>query len=462
MEEKINQFIQKHQLFYRDSTIVVGVSGGPDSLALLHFLWRYKEREGWNIIVAHVDHMFRGKQSEEEMEFVSAYCQEIGVACETTQIDVSQYQKEEGLSSQTAARECRYAFFEQVMEKYNATHLALAQHGDDQVETILMRLVRGAAFKSVAGIQSKRSFGNGYVVRPFLSVSKEEIVSYCAKHKLQPRFDPSNDMETYTRNRFRKNVLPFLRKENPNVHALFQRFSEKQLEDELLLEELTKEKMNTVIKRKSKRQVEISLKALGHLPIPLQRRGLQLILNYLYHTLPSSLSSIHIEQIFKLISAGSPSGSLHLPRGLIVKRSYDNCMFTFIEEKVYTYTYHLMNGDKVVLPNGSEIWTETTSSYPRVVDHHLFILNSGIQFPLTIRSRNQGDRIQLKGMNGSKKIKDIFIDEKIPVHERNSWPIVENKEGQVLWLPGLKKSKYEAVDNQKESYTVLHYKGMNF
>jgi tRNA(Ile)-lysidine synthase len=458
MEEKIHQFISKHQLFNRGSTIIIGVSGGPDSLALLHFLWRFKDRSGWNIVAAHVDHMFRKEQSEEEMKFVRSYCQEIGVICEAIQIDVRKYQEEKGLSGQLAARECRYAFFQDIMKKYNATYLALAQHGDDQIETILMRLVRGATGKAQAGIQSKRIFGNGFVVRPFLTVNKENILSYCEKYSLSPRFDPSNQKETYTRNRFRKSVLPFLKQENPNVHALFQKFSEGQLEDERFLEELTEERMNTVIKKKGKRFVEISIKAFHDLPIPLQRRGLQLILNYLYETLPSSLSSLHIEQIMNLLLNGNPSGSLHFPKGLIVKRSYDFCIFTFEEEKVYTYAYHLMNGDKILLPNGNEIWVETVSCYPKAVDNQMLILDSSISFPLTVRSRKQGDRIDLKGMNGSKKIKDIFIDKKIPLHERDSWPIVENKEGEILWLPGLKKSRYEAVDKKKLSYKVLHYK----
>jgi tRNA(Ile)-lysidine synthase len=458
MEEKIHQFIQKHQLLNRDCTIIVGVSGGPDSLALLHYLWRLKEKEGWEIIAAHIDHMFRGKQSEEEMEFVRSYCQEMNVLCETIQIDVEQYKQESGLSSQQAARECRYAFFRDVMEKYNAKYLALAQHGDDQIETILMRLVRGATGKSLAGIQPKRSFSKGFVVRPFLTVNKDEILRYCQKNSLKPRFDPSNDKEVYTRNRFRKTVLPFLKKENTNVHALFQRFSESQLEDELYLEELTRQRMNTVIKKKDKELVKISVKAFHDLPIPLQRRGLQLILNYLYHTVPSSLSSLHIEYIKNLLVNEKPSGMLNFPAGLIVKRSYDYCIFTFEEEKVYTYTYHLMNGDKILLPNGDEIWADKVNSYPAVINSNMLIIDSSVEFPLIVRNRKSGDRIHPKGMNGSKKIKDIFIDEKIPLHERNSWPIVESKEGQILWLPGLKKSRYEDVDKQKLSYTILHYK----
>lgn len=459
MIEQVAKFMEKHNLLPPKATIIVGVSGGPDSLALLHFLYSMKEKEGWNIIAAHVDHMFRGKQSEDEMDFVKEYCRNLQIQCEATQINVEEYKNKKNLSSQLAARECRYRFFSEVMVKHKADYLALAQHGDDQIETILMRLLRGATGKSVAGIQAKRKFENGYVIRPFLSVTKEEILQYCERNGLEPRFDPSNEKETYTRNRIRKVMLPFLKKENPNVHTLFQQFSERQLEDQAYLEVLTNERMNTVIKRKSAREIVISIRDFSQLPIPLQRRGLQLILNYLYNILPSTLSSLHIEQIFHLITRSHPSGNLSFPKGLIVKRSYNFCMFTFQEEKVNTYSYFLQKEDKVLLPNGYEILSTETEDYPKEIGHDVFIVNPfEFEFPLIVRSREQGDKIQLKGMNGSKKLKDIFIDAKIPIHERDSWPVVEDNEGRVLWLPGLKKSSYETLENKQLSYIVLHYK----
>ncbi|WP_456277128.1 tRNA lysidine(34) synthetase TilS [Bacillus sp. AK128] len=459
MEEKVQRFIDNHHLIEESSTIVVGVSGGPDSLSLLHFLAVHKDKKGYHLIAAHMDHMFRGKESAEELLFVKDYCQEIGVQFEGIQVDVASHQKEQGISAQIAARECRYRFYQEVMEKYNARYLALGQHGDDQVETILMRLVRGALGKSAAGIQAKRPFGRGYIIRPFLSVTKEEIVDYCHKHGLNPRIDPSNAKDVYTRNRFRKNILPFLKQENPNVHALFQQFSERQFEDESYLESLTVESMNTVIKKKKQMHVEISLNELLGLPIPLQRRGLQLILNYLYVHLPSSLSFLHIEEIIRLARSNHPSGVLHFPKGLIIRRSYNICIFTFKEDTVNTYTYFLENEDKVILPSGGMVWSETYQKYPSSTTNSTLVLDStSTAFPLIVRNRKQGDRIQLKGINGSKKVKDIFIDEKIPMIERDQWPIVEDQNGEILWVPGLKKSRFETNDRYKSSYTVLFYK----
>lgn len=459
MEEKIKQFMIKHKLVEQNSTIIVGVSGGPDSLALLHFLWMNRVREGWNIVAAHIDHMFRGEESAKEMEFVQTFCEKLGIPCEVTQIDVTGYQKELGISSQLAARQCRFGFFSEVMEKHESSCLALAQHGDDQVETILMRLVRGSLGKASAGIMPKRPFFRGYVIRPLLSVSKEEICTYCEEYELKPRFDPSNLKDVYTRNRFRNAVLPFLKQENPNVHTHFQQFSERLIEDDHFLEELTRERMNTVIRRKEQKRVELSIKAFLDIPIPLQKRGLHLILNYLYHTVPSSLSFLHIEQILHLIIGDHPSGTLNLPKALSIKRSYDQCMFMFEEDKVYMYSYYLKNKDKIVLPNGQELWVEEHREYPATKSNFHFVLESTAAiFPLTVRNRKQGDKIQLKGMNGSKKIKDIFIDEKIPLYERDSWPIIEDQEGHILWIPGLKKSRFETDDKNQSLYRVLFFK----
>lgn len=460
MEGKVKRFIEKHRLIENNSTVIVGVSGGPDSLALLHFLHSEQKTKGYHIVAAHIDHMFRGKESEEELEFVSEFCRLYQIPCETIQMDVTAYQKKNGLSSQVAARECRYQFYKKVMSQYQATHLALGQHGDDQVETILMRLVRGALGQASAGIQSKRPFENGYIVRPFLSVTKDDIMAYCQRHGLEPRYDPSNQKDTYTRNRFRKQILPFLKQENPNVHTLFQQYSERRFEDERFLEELTADQMNRVIKKQQELHIEISIEDLLELPIPLQRRGLQLILNYLYVPLPNSLSFLHIEEIIRLVKSNHPSGTLNFPKGLIIRRSYNDCIFTFKEETVNTYTYFLGNEDKVLLPSGKIIWSETHLKYPEHTSNSMLVLDTAsISFPLLVRNRKQGDRIRLKGTNGSKKVKDIFIDEKIPTIDRETWPIIETQDGDILWVPGLKKSSFEAMDMNKSSYTVLFYSG---
>ena len=275
-----------------------------------------------------------------------------------------------------------------------------------------------------------------------------------------PRFDPSNEKTNYTRNRFRKYVLPFLKKENPLVHERFQHFSETLLEDETYLQELTKKYLNTVLKRKEKSKVEIEINGFLELPMPLQRRAIQLILNYLYGTIPASLSSIHIENLLTLLSQNHPSGSLDYPNGLKVIKSYQNCLFTFEQEEVKAYYYELDFPSSLILPNGYVIKSELVRNASIKRDRNeTFLLNmDSFDKPLIVRTRKPGDKIQLKGMIGRKKVKDIFIDEKIPIHNRSSWPIVLDGNGRILWIPGLKKSMYEAESTGNGVFVELQYK----
>ncbi|WP_243292561.1 tRNA lysidine(34) synthetase TilS [Bacillus sp. FJAT-47783] len=460
MFEKVKKEISDRQLIEHHSTVVVGVSGGPDSLALLHILYCLRHTFSLHLVAAHVDHMFRGRQSEEEMDDVKKFCQSLGIRCVTKQIDVKAYAKKERLNKQAAARECRYAFFKEVMEEYDADVLALGHHGDDQVETILMKLVRGTVGKGLIGISKKRKFGRGYLVRPLLSVTKKEILTYCEKHGINPRFDPSNEQDMYTRNRFRKYILPFLKKENPQVHQHFQYFSEILEEDEQFLEELAIEKMNKVMERKTNFEVIMKVSEFKKLPPPLQRRVIHLILNYLSkgHHSPA-FSAIHIESIKGMMYQPHPSSTMDFPLGFKAIKSYDKFTITNKPPKPIPYEFHLKIPGEITLPNGKKIICETFEGVPTYKDHHTFFLPLHLlNEPLTVRSRRAGDKIHVKGMNGSKKVKDIYIDKKVPKDEREVWPIIEDGKGNIIWIPLLKKSIFEVFDVTNQSYIVLQYK----
>ncbi|MFS0865406.1 tRNA lysidine(34) synthetase TilS [Fredinandcohnia sp. 179-A 10B2 NHS] len=464
MKEKVYQFIQKHNLISDQAKIVVGVSGGPDSLALLHFLLHYKKDSKLKIIVAHVDHMFRGKESEEDLKFVKVFCDKNEITFESIQVNATAYKKEKGVSSQVAARDVRYAFFDQIMKKYNADYLALAHHGDDQIETILMRLVRGSKGIGYAGMQVKRPFSVGHLIRPFLAVTKDEIEGYCNEHYLTPRLDPSNEKDDYTRNRFRHHILPFLKSENPAVHERFLQFNQYMTEDNYVLNELTVEKMNTVMKRKEDNQVELEITPFLSMPKSLQRRGIQLILNYLYKELPPSLSTVHIDNLLSFLASKHPSGELHFPNDLRIVRSYDSCIFlftyTYLESKASPYRYRIDLPGVYKVGNGSELSSQEYKSYPEAAKgNNCFVIDPDkVSLPVYVRTRKSGDKMRLKGMNGTKKVKDIFIDQKIPIQQRDTWPVVEDSKGEILWLPGLKKSSFEAECKTKSSYIVFEYK----
>lgn len=448
--KKVNAFLERYGFQLNNISIAVGVSGGPDSLALLHFLSEQRERNFLKIVAVHVDHMFRGDESYQDALFVKDFCEKRDIPFEMKRIDVPAYMLETGLSSQQAARACRYSFFEQVMEKHQLQYLALGHHGDDQVETVLMRLTRGSSGKARAGMPFSRQFGPFTIFRPFLCLTKEELEEYCSVNLLEPRIDPSNEKAYYSRNRFRKNVLSFLKEENPAVHEHFQRFSEELQMDEDYLIELTSEELNKVMKKEDKR-ISISISSFQEMPMPLQRRGIKLILNYLYNDRPASLSAIHIEKIFSIIRNPHPSGTLDFPSGLRIIRSYGNCHFELDPPERQSYRFELSGPDQLRLPNGGVIDAQLLNgAHDRGISNDCFIVDlEQTGTPLIIRTRRNGDRISLKGMTGSKKVKDIFIDMKIPLAQRDEWPIVTDREGRILWLPGLKKSNHESTEGNR-------------
>lgn len=458
IESKVNAFLERHYFQLNNKAIAVGVSGGPDSLALLHYLFEQRVKKSLEIVAIHVDHMFRGQQSYEDALFVKSFCEEREIPFEMKRVDVPSHMKKTGLSSQQAARQCRYQFFEEVMAKRNLDYLALGHHGDDQIETILMRLTRGSSGKARAGIPFSRQLGSSLIFRPFLCLTKEELSAYCDQHELKPRLDPSNAEEYYSRNRFRKKVLPFLKEENPASHEHFQRFSEEVQWDEEYLLELTTEKLNKVMMKEDS-QITIDISSFLKMPIPLQRRAIKLILNYLYTEKPASLSAIHIEKILSIIRNPHPSGRLDFPSGLRIIRSYGNCHFQLNPPAGRDdYCFEITGTEKIRLPNGDRIETELVSELPDdALSGNCFIVDLlQSRMPLRVRNRQNGDRMTLKGMTGSKKVKDIFIDSKIPLNKRDDWPVVTDHHGNVLWLPGLKKSNHE-VSKKGNMYLLLTY-----
>ncbi|MGD6943849.1 tRNA lysidine(34) synthetase TilS [Cytobacillus gottheilii] len=460
LDSKVKLFLNRRGFDLQHKRIAVAVSGGPDSLALLHYLKEKSAIFHIELLALHVDHMFRGEESLQDAQFVEQFCEKLDIPFKMERIDVPAYMKVTGKSGQVAARECRYRFFAEMMKNENFTYLALGHHGDDQAETVLMRLARGSTGAARAGIPFERKFAGGFIIRPFLCLSREEIEDYCREHQLNPRRDPSNEKDTYSRNRFRHHVLPFLRHENPQMHEQFQRFSEDLESDEDLLQELTFREMNKVMEKKKDNEVRLAIDLFLDMPMPLQRRGIQLILNYLYNEKPSSLSAVHIENVFSLIRNPHPSGVLHLPGGLIVKRSYRECSFSFQTKDLpqSSYHYELFEPGKIDLPNGSSIEFEFTCSQ-HAKDHSgsLLLSADSIPMPLIIRTRKNGDRIDLRGMKGTKKIKDIFIDQKVPRDERDQWPVLTDATGKILWLPGLRKSDEPMLGDAHSCYILLKY-----
>ncbi|WP_188656052.1 tRNA lysidine(34) synthetase TilS [Pontibacillus salipaludis] len=454
--QKVDQFVQRHQLFSLNSTVLVAVSGGPDSMALLHYLKSRMDRFGFHIVVLTIDHSLRGVDSKEDVHYVTSICKKWNIECESVTLDVPAYKELYGVGTQEAARKLRYQYFEDQMKKHNASYLATGHHGDDQVETVLMEMTRGAEPSSIRGIPVYRPFSVGQIVRPLLCVTKEEIESYCEKNGISPRIDESNKTTAYTRNSFRAHVLPVLKSHNPKVHEHMQYFQEYQRDDEAYLMQEAKKIFDSSLIHKKNQEIKFNRSGFLNVPSPLQRRTFHLILNYLYQEPSFDVTYHHWEQYIRIVRDETPQAMMHLPRGLSVVRSYENIAFTFKKQEAVPFHYLLNVPGELVLPDGAYIYADYDDYNRGQESHHFACDISNVTLPLIVRTRKPGDKFIPKGMKGRKKVKDLFIDEKIPNEQRSNWPIVTDANGQILWVVSLKEANIP-VNQQHPIWLHLTY-----
>lgn len=459
MESKLIKYIKQHHLMEQGKTVLVGVSGGPDSMALLSFLRSIRDDWELTLIALSVEHGLRGQVSLDDLAYVEQMCKKWDIMFEGTSVDVASYKEEYQVGTQVAARELRYSFFKEQMDKHHADYLALGHHADDQLETMLMNLARSGNPQALAGIPIKRKFATGMIIRPFFCVTREDIESYCESKGIVARRDASNEDTTYTRNAVRKNLTPLIKELNPNVHRSLQHLSESLQEDTVYLrEQALKMVENVVTFLPDKRKASFELKTFMSYPSALQRRAFHLILNHLYDELPKNLSYIHEENFFNLLKQGNGNKKMDLPEQLQVTKSYQNVTFHVAVDESISHPFHMRLNvpGETILPDGSKLIAEEINN-PCFKGKYTYVCSRDkVTYPLHVRTRRDGDRMRWKGLQGHKKLKDIFIDHKVPLQARKDWPIVTDDNDYILWLIGLKKNQTEQ-SSTKKSYIQLTY-----
>lgn len=458
MKKKVLSFIHRHHLLEKDTTVLVAVSGGPDSMALLHLLHDIKEEWNLRIIAITVDHQLRGEEARADVRYVQTYCEQIDVAHDVVTIDVNKFMKEQKVGTQVAARTLRYEVFAEKMKEYDAHYIAMGHHGDDQIETMVMSLARTTVLSSLTGIPYARPLASGTIIRPLLTVTKGEIEDYCLTYRLSPRIDPTNFEQIYTRNKIRLTVLPTLKEVNSNVHITIQRLTETLQEDELYLLEQAKTMKNDLLTYdKTRQRWTFEINHYKQYALPLQRRCFRLTLDYLYKKLPDNLSHIHETLFLQLQEDTTSNQVLHFPQGLFIEKTYDQIHFYF---KQKTHEAFEIKVEKVpttiTLPNGHMLAIEQVATKEASERYTYTVPVSKVQLPFHIRTRKEGDRMTYKGLNGTKKLKDILMDEKIPREERKACYIVTDDTEAILWLIGLRKNEIENIDKDEE-YILFTY-----
>ena len=423
----------------KDNYIVIGVSAGPDSMALLHMI---KNNTKKKIICAHVNHNLR-KESDEEEQYLKNYCKDNGITFESMKIKKF---KENNLENE--ARKKRYNFFEKILKKYDSHYLFLAHHGDDLIETIIMKIIRGSNLEGYSGIKTYSKQKDYTIVRPLLSLTKDDILKYNKDNNIKYYIDKTNVNESYTRNRYRMNILPILKKEDKYVHLKFLKYSNTLQEYYNYIEDITKDKIKNDYNNYT---IDITKFNKEH---PFMKKNIIFyMLSELYNNEANIIKDKHIDSIINLINTNKPNIYINLPKNYIVKKSYQKITIEKKECKIENYKIEFKNKIKInniIIEKRDNIETD---------GNDVCRLNSkDIKLPLYLRNKLDGDYIYVLGLNGKKKIKDIFIEEKIDLKERNSYPILVDSNDTVLWIPNIKKSKYNVKKNDFYDIILTSYK----
>ena len=422
--------------------IVVGVSGGPDSMALLYILNEFKEKMNLRLICAHVNHNTR-KETIKEEEYIREYCKKNKIIFET--IKINSWGDD---NFENEARSVRYNFFEELIDKYKAKYLMTAHHADDLIETILMRIVRGSTLKGYSGFSKVVNKGKYKIVRPLITLTKDEIIDFNKKNNIKYFIDSTNNEDKHTRNRYRHVILPFLKSENPNVHKTFITFSKALLENSNYIDKEANKQFNRVFQ-----DGILYIDKFVQLDKVIQTKIIYNILEKIYGDDLLIIGDTHVELIFDLINSTKSNSIVHLPNNIIIMKAYNELSFNYDDEIYDEYEIEINN--LVNLPNGKIIERVTESND---TSNYTIRLNSeDVKLPLYVRNRREGDKMIVKGLNGTKKVNEIFINEKIKTTDRKTWPIVLDAEEKVVWIPGLKKSNLDKKINEVYDIILKYY-----
>lgn len=432
--------IEDNFTFHKQDIIVIGCSAGPDSMALVDMLLKIREKYSLSLIVAHVNHNLRA-QSVQEEEYLRNYCEKNQIMFECMMI--TEYGDD---NFHNEARNIRYDFFEKVVYKYHANYLMTAHHGDDLVETVLMRITRGSNLNGYSGFKKVVEKGDYKIVRPLLGYTKQELEDYDKCNHVMYYVDDSNAKDKYTRNRYRKYVLPFLKEEDPNIHLKYLKFSTVLNEANQFIEHERDKALKKVIYHNF-----LKIDLFKELDAFIQKEVLYYMMNDFYQDDLILINDKHIELLLNLIYSNRANAFVNLPNEVIAIKTYQELELKKITTEITTYEVELSK--YVLLPNHHVI--EQVDDVLGNGNDTCRLLSSEISLPLTVRTRRFGDRMSIKG-NGTKKIKDIFIDKKVKLSDRDTWPVVVDAKGVVVWLPGLKKSKYDKKKTEKYDI-ILRY-----
>lgn len=458
MIEKVLETIEENNMFQKGDKVIVAVSGGPDSICLLNVLYSLKDKLEISIAAAHVNHCLRGMEADGDEKYVEDYCKSLGIDFYSRREDIKKVAEEKNISLESAGRIVRYDFFDALKTKLSAQKIALAHNANDQAETVLMRIFRGTGLEGLAGIRPVR---DGIFVRPLINVTRDDIEEYCEDNMLNPRIDKTNLESIYTRNKIRLELLPYLKENfNQDIVNVLNRLADTTSRDNEYLEEISLNKFSYYCEIKGN-MVIINKDAFFEKEPVLSR----IVRNAIYKLKGNiyNLERVHIFEIINLSKSGTGK-KIMLPNSLIAENIYGNIhIYTYSENKINN-----INTDRVHRINIGE--NSFYEDYNLAISSEVLIYDKKLNFQdknntkyfdydkingnIFIRYRKAGDTFSPLGMKGRKKIKDIFIDLKIPRQERERIPLI-CFENEIAWIVGYRTSESFKIDNTTKKVLKL-------
>lgn len=454
MKEKILNSIKEHNLIEYGDSILVGFSGGKDSTCLLYFLMEIKDSLNLNIYTAHFNHGVRGDEADRDEKFCMEVSKKLGVKFFSDYYNMDKYASEEKISKEAAGRKLRKSFFNRITKENNIKKIALAHNYNDQVETLLMRIIRGTGLDGLVGIEYK----SGNIIRPLLGIKRTEIEKYIYENNILYVEDSTNEQNDYNRNKFRNQIIPILKSEfNPNVEEAIFNLSKLARDDVNYLNKMTDFGYNRCVK-KEQDIIILDIDNFKKEDTSIQKRIIRKIFREKAGFL-EDLSLTNVEDIINLttLSSGKYIDNIN---NLKIRNSYGKLIFENVEniyKKEDNFKYiNLKKGINIFCKR--EILVEEVN-YKSTNPNEITIPKEFIKDKLVLRNRIDGDRIRPIGLEGTKKLKNIFIDKKIDRNKRDSYLIISDDE-KIYWVVDLVKSEFTKMDSITNSYIKIKIKNL--